>query len=103
MTYGLQIFTAAGKINTDTTQLPSTLIDVFRTSGSSGSVTYPSYAGSNIYVNNFAVGQGLGVGSIAPLTITIDYSLGYPRVSWSQGTGNLIYPDRQVFVFLQRL
>jgi len=103
MTYGLQIFTSSGKTNSDTTQLPSTLIDIFRTSGASGNTTYPAYAGSTIYVNNFAVGAGLAVGQIAPLTITIDYALGYPRVSWSQSISGLIYPDRQIFVFLQIL
>jgi hypothetical protein len=79
MSYGALLVTSAGQV-IDTSKLPATIYETFTVlSNATGSKAYPTLAGFTVYVSVVKfVAQPGGI-----TVATVDYNLGYPRVSWA--------------------
>jgi hypothetical protein len=109
---GLQCYSSTGQIQLDTAQFSPCLVDVFSTTagtngGGAGSKSYPEYAGCTVEI--YITGNGadpMWDGQYAVQnSITVDYALGYPRISWgnlssSWWNASLRMPPSYVYVLI---
>ena len=84
MSHGIITYNPNGKVNLNSLDNSPCLIGSFITvADAGGSYSYPAYAGATIEI--FAYGYNWFASSTAfsvPTEFSIDYTLGYPRVSW---------------------
>ncbi len=116
MSTGLQIFNAAGKLIYDTSVLGWMLIDdtSIVNSNQTATRTYPQLAGLNLEAkvvevpiyNALNLPSGRGFYYILQHNISVDYTLGYPRVTLGLGLRYSILIETvnipmQVYVFVR--
>lgn len=82
MTFGVRINDASGVVFQSDMAQGGVVIDVFITSGSGDSRTYPDFSGRSVFA---ALASGFTSGYV----LSVDYSLGYPRLMTPAGWGGL--------------
>jgi len=110
MSYGFNIFNQTGTLAYSSESKCLNILDVFTiSSDSTGSKTYPNYAGCTIQfqVTNAMVNPNWTINfqGFLPHNFTIDYALGYPRISWNYvggltPSGGYYYPPKVVYISL---
>jgi hypothetical protein len=97
MSYGILLTTSSGQvINTSTT--PASIYETFVVAGNStGTKTYPILAGFTIFTSiiKFVAQPG------DIIVTTIDYVLGYPRLSWGPSSNGATPANATIVVVVR--
>lgn len=90
MSYGLNIYDANGRLNLNSNSMALSVVDVFHVGAQSGgSKSYPGLAGRTIQIQT-AGRAAVGWSAVyLPYEFSVDYGLGYPRISWALNAGLL--------------
>lgn len=85
MSYGLNLYDGQGRLHLSSDSMAFSIVDVFTTGvNTNGSKAYPELAGKTIQIQTSGRGGVYEFTSgYLPYTFSVDYALGYPRVSWS--------------------